>query len=84
MLQDCKDVGFDILELNIDTLSFQEEELLRLIRLVKSEGLKAKPQLALSATDSNSFDNLERGRCGCFSSMILGVIILLRASMWKQ
>lgn len=59
-VQDCKDIGFDILELNTDFLSFQEEDLLRLIRLVKSEGLKAKPQLDVQIGDASSLQSLQK------------------------
>lgn len=59
-VQECKDIGFDTLELNTDFLDFQEEDLLRLIRLVTSEGLKAKPQLDVRIGDASSFQDLKK------------------------
>lgn len=53
-VQECKDVGFDTLELNTDFLNFQEDDLLRLIRLIKSEGLKVKPQLDVRVGEVSS------------------------------
>ncbi|KAI5083127.1 hypothetical protein GOP47_0002870 [Adiantum capillus-veneris] len=58
-VQECKDVGFDTLELNTDFLNFQEDDLLRLIRLIKNEGLKAKPQLDVSIGDALSLRDLQ-------------------------
>lgn len=46
-LQDCKDLGFDTVELNTDFINLPEDDLLQLIRVVKNAGLKAKPELGL-------------------------------------
>lgn len=61
-VQDCKDLGFDILEWNTGFLNFPEEDLLRLIRIVKNEGLKAKPLLEVQIPDTEnaSFQQLQR------------------------
>ncbi|KAG6548067.1 hypothetical protein Mapa_010501 [Marchantia paleacea] len=48
-VQECKDLGFDIVELGTDFLDLQEADLLRLIRLVKNAGLRAKPELVFEA-----------------------------------
>ena len=45
--QDCKDLGFDAVELNADFMQLDEENLLRLIRVVKNSGMKAKPEIGL-------------------------------------
>ncbi|KAL3697464.1 hypothetical protein R1sor_011540 [Riccia sorocarpa] len=44
--QECKDLGFDIVELGTDFLEMEEAELMRLIRLVKNAGLQVKPEVA--------------------------------------
>ncbi|MCO5574095.1 hypothetical protein L7F22_027872 [Adiantum nelumboides] len=59
-LQECKDIGFDTLELNVDLLNFQEDDFLRLIRLIRSEGLKAKPQLDVRIEDANSLKDVQK------------------------
>lgn len=46
-MQECKNLGFDTIELNPGSLKLTEDALLRFIRLVKSMGLKAKPQLSV-------------------------------------
>ncbi|KAL4563121.1 hypothetical protein LXL04_027154 [Taraxacum kok-saghyz] len=46
-IQECKQLGFDTVELNMSLLDLPEETLLRYIRLIKSEGLKVKPQFAV-------------------------------------
>ncbi|MQL96890.1 hypothetical protein Taro_029575 [Colocasia esculenta] len=46
-VEECRDMGFDTIELNVSSLKVPEEALLRFIRLIKSVGLKAKPQFAL-------------------------------------
>ncbi|KAL8192536.1 hypothetical protein R6Q57_027721 [Mikania cordata] len=46
-IQECKQLGFDTVELNTGSLELPEETLLRYIRLIKSHGLKAKPQFAV-------------------------------------
>lgn len=40
-------MGFDTVELNTGSLGYPEETLLRFVRLIKSGGLKAKPQFAV-------------------------------------
>ena len=37
-------MGFDTIELNVGSLEIPEETFLRFVRLVKSGGLKAKPE----------------------------------------
>lgn len=46
-IQECKQLGFDTVELNMGSLELPEETLLRYIRLIKSQGLKVKPQFAV-------------------------------------
>lgn len=45
-------MGFDTIELDVSSLKVPEEVLLRYIRLIKSAGLKAKPQLAVKVESS--------------------------------
>ncbi|KAL8233712.1 hypothetical protein R6Q59_019812 [Mikania micrantha] len=45
--KECKQLGFDIVELNTRSLELPEETLLRYTRLIKSHVLKAKPQFAV-------------------------------------
>ncbi|MCO5554448.1 hypothetical protein L7F22_007978 [Adiantum nelumboides] len=59
-VQECKDIGFDTLELNVDLLNFQEDDFLRLIRLIRSEGLKAKPQLDVRIEDASSLKDVQK------------------------
>lgn len=55
-LQQCKDLGFDMIE--FDTFNFMnkipEDDLLILTRMVKREGLKAKPSLYVGDEDVES------------------------------
>lgn len=62
--QDCKELGFDSIELNASFIELNEDNLLRLIRLVKNSGMRPKPELGLSffggenaelASSGNSF-----------------------------
>ncbi|KAL9234137.1 hypothetical protein vseg_009040 [Gypsophila vaccaria] len=46
-IEECKRLGFDTIELNAGTLGIPEESLLRYVRMIKSAGLKAKPQFAV-------------------------------------
>lgn len=52
-LQECKQLGFDTIELNVNSLAIPEETLLRFVRLIKSGGMKAKPQFALKINKSD-------------------------------
>ncbi|KAJ4831756.1 Protein HEAT-STRESS-ASSOCIATED 32 [Turnera subulata] len=52
-VQECKSLGFDTVELNVGSLSIPEETLLRYVRLIKSGGLKAKPQFAVKFNKSD-------------------------------
>ena len=45
--QDCKDLGFDTVELNAGFMGLDEENLLRLIRMVRNSGMKCKPEIGL-------------------------------------
>lgn len=47
-VQDCKELGFDSIELNASFIELNEDNLLRLIRLVKNSGMRPKPELGLS------------------------------------
>ncbi|WOL17769.1 protein HEAT-STRESS-ASSOCIATED 32 [Canna indica] len=46
-VEDCKNLGFDTIELNAGLLELPEEALLRFVRLIKCGGLKAKPQFSI-------------------------------------
>ncbi|KAJ6837560.1 protein HEAT-STRESS-ASSOCIATED 32 [Iris pallida] len=46
-IEDCKQLGFDTIELNAGSLKVPEESLLRFIRLAKSCGLQVRPQFAV-------------------------------------
>ncbi|PSR98534.1 Protein HEAT-STRESS-ASSOCIATED like [Actinidia chinensis var. chinensis] len=52
-IEECKELGFDTIELNVGSLAVSEETLLRFIRLIKSGGLKAKPQFAVKFNKSD-------------------------------
>jgi phosphosulfolactate synthase (CoM biosynthesis protein A) len=52
--QECKDLGFDAIEVNTDLICLQEEDLLRLIRTIKSAGLKARPELGIKSAEDES------------------------------
>ncbi|XP_078433727.1 aldolase-type TIM barrel family protein [Wolffia australiana] len=45
-VEDCRDMGFDLIEPNSSFINFPEEALLRLVRMIKSEGLRARPGLS--------------------------------------
>ncbi|MCO5589469.1 hypothetical protein L7F22_043436 [Adiantum nelumboides] len=59
-VQECKDIGFYMLELNGNLLNFQEDSVLRLIHLIRSEGLKAKSQLDVRIEDASSLKDLQK------------------------
>uniref|UniRef100_A0A803NYY6 Protein HEAT-STRESS-ASSOCIATED 32 n=2 Tax=Cannabis sativa TaxID=3483 RepID=A0A803NYY6_CANSA len=52
-LEECKQMGFDTVELNVGSLNVPEENLLSFVRLIKSGGLKAKPQFAVKFNKSD-------------------------------
>ncbi|VVA30748.1 Hypothetical predicted protein [Prunus dulcis] len=52
-VEECKSLGFDTIELNVGSLGIPEETLLRFVRLIKSGGLKAKPQFAVQINKSD-------------------------------
>ncbi|OVA13164.1 (2R)-phospho-3-sulfolactate synthase [Macleaya cordata] len=52
-VQECKQLGFDTIELNVGSLEVPEEVLLRFVRLIKSGGLKAKPQFSVKFNKSD-------------------------------
>ncbi|XP_074272087.1 protein HEAT-STRESS-ASSOCIATED 32 [Silene latifolia] len=47
-IEECRRLGFDTIELNAGTLEIPEETLLRYVRMIKSAGLKVKPQFAVN------------------------------------
>jgi hypothetical protein len=51
--QECKALGFDTIELNAGSLNLPEEALLRLVRLIKSSGLRAKPMFSVKFDSSD-------------------------------
>ncbi|KAM4101986.1 hypothetical protein ACB094_05G188300 [Castanea mollissima] len=52
-VEECKHLGFDTIELNVGSLEVPEETLLRFVHLIKSGGLKAKPQFAVKFNKSD-------------------------------
>ncbi|KAJ8761680.1 hypothetical protein K2173_004456 [Erythroxylum novogranatense] len=52
-VQECKNVGFDTIEFNVGSLGVPEDTLLRYVRLIKSGGLRAKPQFSLKVKKSD-------------------------------
>lgn len=46
-LQECKDVGFDIVEISTGFLSLPPDDWLRLVDKVRSYGIKAKPEVGI-------------------------------------
>ena len=46
-IKECKDVGFDIIELSAGFITIPTDDWLRLIEKVKSAGLKAKPEVGI-------------------------------------
>ncbi|KAI9198681.1 hypothetical protein LWI28_020533 [Acer negundo] len=65
-VEDCKQVGFDTIELNVGSLEIPEETLLRYVRLIKDVGLKAKPQFAVKVNKSD----IPTGRDRAFGAYI--------------
>ncbi|KAJ0020535.1 hypothetical protein Pint_30883 [Pistacia integerrima] len=51
-VEDYKLVGLDTIELNVGSLEVLEETLMRYVRLIKSAGLKVKPQFAVKLNKS--------------------------------
>ncbi|XP_020584414.1 protein HEAT-STRESS-ASSOCIATED 32 [Phalaenopsis equestris] len=52
-VEECKNLGFDTIELNAASLKIPEESLLRFVRLIKNGGLKAKPQFSVKFEGSD-------------------------------
>lgn len=59
-------MGFDTIELNVTSLEVPEETLLRYVRMIKSGGLKAKPQFAIKFNKSD----IPTGRDRAFGAYI--------------
>ncbi|XP_027155959.1 protein HEAT-STRESS-ASSOCIATED 32-like, partial [Coffea eugenioides] len=59
-LEECKQLGFDTIELNMGSMGFPEETLLRYVRLIKNGGLRAKPQFAVKTNKSDIPVNRDR------------------------
>lgn len=53
LAQECKQLGFDTIELNANLLEVPEETLLRYVRLIKNGGLRAKPMFAVKFNKSD-------------------------------
>ncbi|GJN39142.1 hypothetical protein PR202_gb28241 [Eleusine coracana subsp. coracana] len=51
-VEECKALGFDTIELNAGSLKLPEEALLRLVRLIKGGGLRAKPLFSVKFDSS--------------------------------
>ncbi|GFP95994.1 phosphosulfolactate synthase [Phtheirospermum japonicum] len=52
-IEECKQLGFDTIEIDAESLGVPEEVLLRYVRLVKSGGLRAKPLFAVKFNKSD-------------------------------
>lgn len=52
-IEECKQLGFDSIELDVASLGLPEETLLRYVRLIKSSGLRAKPQFSVKFNKSD-------------------------------
>nr|XP_009784352.1 PREDICTED: uncharacterized protein LOC104232779 [Nicotiana sylvestris] len=52
-IEECKRLGFDTIELDVASLGLPEETLLRYVRLIKSGGLRAKPQFSVKFNKSD-------------------------------
>ncbi|KAK7400438.1 hypothetical protein VNO78_11646 [Psophocarpus tetragonolobus] len=52
-VEQCKQFGFDTIELNVSSLGIPEETFLRFVRMVKSGGLKAKPYFQVKFNESD-------------------------------
>ncbi|KAG9454260.1 hypothetical protein H6P81_007164 [Aristolochia fimbriata] len=51
-LEECKQLGFDTVEINSSSLKLPEDALLRFVRMAKSAGLKVKPQFTVKVESS--------------------------------
>ncbi|OMO76689.1 (2R)-phospho-3-sulfolactate synthase, ComA [Corchorus capsularis] len=65
-VEECKQMGFDTIELNVTSLEVPEETLLRYVKLIKSGGLKAKPQFAVKFNKSD----IPSGRDRAFGAFV--------------
>ncbi|KAM3213753.1 hypothetical protein ACQJBY_066267 [Aegilops geniculata] len=52
-VEECKELGFDTIELNAGSLKLPEEAILRLVRLIKNTGLRAKPLFSVKFDSSD-------------------------------
>ncbi|XP_051128454.1 protein HEAT-STRESS-ASSOCIATED 32 [Andrographis paniculata] len=52
-IAECKQLGFDTIEIEAGSLGVPEEALLRYVRLVKGEGLRAKPVFSIKVNRSD-------------------------------
>lgn len=52
-IEECKQLGFDTIELNVGSLGVPEETFLRFVRMVKSGGLRAKPHFEVKFNKSD-------------------------------
>ncbi|KAL2495318.1 Aldolase-type TIM barrel family protein [Forsythia ovata] len=59
-IEECKQMGFDTIEIDVGTLGVPEETLLRYVRLIKSGGLRAKPLFAVKVNKSDIPPNGDR------------------------
>ncbi|CAH9111981.1 unnamed protein product [Cuscuta europaea] len=52
-LEECTQLGFDTIELDMTSLDLPEEAILRYVRLIKSGGLRVKPQFSFKFNKSD-------------------------------
>ena len=60
-IHECKELGFDIVEISAGFISIPMDDILRLIKEVQAEGLKAKPEVGIQfgAGGASSVSDLE-------------------------
>jgi phosphosulfolactate synthase (CoM biosynthesis protein A) len=60
-IQECRDVGFDIIELSCGFISIPTDDWLRLVKRVQRAGLKAKPEIGIQfgAGGASAVEDLE-------------------------
>lgn len=77
-------MGFDTIELNAASLKIPEESLLRFVRLIKSGGLKAKPQFSVKfeRSDIPIAGNRAFGAYVAPVQRSYGIEILFNPSAW--
>jgi phosphosulfolactate synthase (CoM biosynthesis protein A) len=63
-LEECKEVGFDIVEVSSGFITLPKDDFLRLVERVQSSGLKAKPEVGIQFGAGGATDPTELEREG--------------------